>query len=118
MSIQPVRSDCLPSAGLAESTVESVSVVAQPIFAAVLQPRPSRGMKGAHSPEPDDRLNKEPLNNSLIESSATIFDSVSFSTRLTSKWLALVSEFSRIKNSDEICQTVVNHGFPRERRSV
>ncbi len=56
----------------------------------------------------------ETLNNSRPPSSATIFDSVSFSTRLTSKWLALVSEFSRIKNSDEIYQTVVNQYLHRQ----
>ncbi|MCH9610622.1 MAG: hypothetical protein SP1CHLAM42_06900 [Chlamydiales bacterium] len=50
----------------------------------------------------------ETLNNSHPASSAIIFDSALFLTRLTSKWLELVLEFSRIKNSDEICQTVVN----------
>ncbi len=50
----------------------------------------------------------ETLNNSHPASSAIIFDSALFLTRLTSKWLELVLEFSRIKNSDDICQMVVS----------
>ncbi|MCH9610354.1 MAG: hypothetical protein S4CHLAM81_04860 [Chlamydiales bacterium] len=61
---------------------------------------------------------KETLINSHQASSVTIFDSASFSSRLTRKWLAFASKFIRIKNSDEICQTVVNQGFPKKIRKV